>query len=35
MWKDLLLFSPNPAAVIEELILFEPNLEYVETFNLL
>jgi hypothetical protein len=35
MWEDLPLFPPSPAAAMEESILFEPNLKYVETFNLL
>jgi hypothetical protein len=33
MWEDLLLFPPGPAAAMEESILFEPNLEYVETLQ--
>jgi hypothetical protein len=33
MWEDLPLFPPSPAAAMEELILFEPNLEYVETLQ--
>jgi hypothetical protein len=32
-WEDLPLFSPSPAAAMEESILFEPNLEYVETLQ--
>jgi hypothetical protein len=32
MWEDLPLFSPSPAAVMEE-PLFEPSLEYVETLQ--
>jgi hypothetical protein len=33
MWEDLPLFPPSPAAAMEESILFEPNLEYVETLQ--
>ena len=33
MWEDLLLFPSSPAAAIEELILFKPNLKYVETLR--
>jgi hypothetical protein len=33
MWEDLPLFPPSPAAAMEESILFESNLEYVETLQ--
>jgi hypothetical protein len=33
IWENLPLFLPSLAAAMEELILFEPNLEYVETLQ--
>jgi hypothetical protein len=33
MWDDLLPIPPSTAAAMEESILFEPNLEYVETLR--
>lgn len=33
IWEDLPLFPPSPAAAMEELLLFEPNLKYVKTLQ--
>lgn len=33
MWEDLLHFPSSPAVAMEESILFEPNLGYVETLR--